>query len=280
MTEDNTTLCAKVEDHLSDILDGTASDELYDHVADCDRCRDVRFEAERLTGLVAAAGADYVPQDDLESRVLAELERRGGAASDSLEHSGAGLPASVPTTPSATPAASAEAPSGDADAKPAESLASGDATSGEPDSVDAPMSSPPVTARMDFVKSAITADRHDTLKSEGPKPRATEAPTEEMPATPEVMPSATPEAAADARQDPAGSGGKIDERPRLVATRSRGKRALLAGGGLAGLAAMAAAGVLLLRSGGGPLGGTSGDGWSGKVSHVVSASGEKGGLST
>ncbi len=280
MTEDNTTLCAKVEDHLSDILDGTASDELYDHVADCDRCRDVRFEAERLTGLVAAAGADYVPQDDLESRVLAELERRGGAASDSLEHSGAGLPASVPTTPSATPAASAEAPSGDADAKPAESLASGDATSGEPDSVDAPMSSPPVTARMDFVKSAITADRHDTLKSEGPKPRATEAPTEEMPATPEVMPSATPEAAADARQDPAGSGGKIDERPRLVATRSRGKLALLAGGGLAGLAAMAAAGVLLLRSGGGPLGGTSGDGWSGKVSHVVSASGEKGGLST
>jgi hypothetical protein len=260
MTEDNTTLCAKVEDHLSDILDGSASDELYDHVADCDRCRDVRYEAERLTAVVASAGADYVPQDDLESRVLAELERRGGGADVAPQERNT-------TAPSGATAASTEAPSAELPSEVPDSAASGEpAGSG-------PVSSPPVTARMADESKAVTADRHDTLMSEEPKARTEAMPTPEA-TTEEVAPEAAtaPSAPADVRS-------RIDERPKTLAAPSRGKLMLLAGGGLIGLAAAAAAGVLLLRSGGGVLGGSGGDGWSGKVSHVVSASGEKGGLS-
>ncbi len=249
MTEEDTTLCAKVEDHLSEILDGTAADELFDHVADCDACRDLRYEGERLAELVASAGADYIAQDDLEARVLAELDRRIGGSGDAADNQVTAPPAPEnATAPSAVPAASAEVAAG----------ANAEGRDGE-DSSAPPDSAPPITARMDE-PAAVTADRHDTLKSENPK-----AQTEEMPAP---APVPTAQGAAE--------GSKIDERPKPLTTRSRGKLILLAGGGLAGLAAAAAA-VVMLRGGAPSLG--DGDGWSGKVSHIVSASGEKSGLS-
>lgn len=80
MTDENQKAsCAEVEERMADILDGSAPEPLFDHVAECDRCRDARYDAEQHLELVAAAGADYVAPADLEARVLAALDK-GGAA--------------------------------------------------------------------------------------------------------------------------------------------------------------------------------------------------------
>ncbi|HEX5099874.1 MAG TPA: hypothetical protein VFV94_10260 [Polyangiaceae bacterium] len=68
--------CAEVLEHLGEVLDGTASPELRDHVAECDRCRDVRHEAEEARRLAESAGLDHRPVAELEARVLAALEAR------------------------------------------------------------------------------------------------------------------------------------------------------------------------------------------------------------
>ncbi|HWP05646.1 MAG TPA: VIT domain-containing protein [Polyangiaceae bacterium] len=71
--------CAEVLEHLGEVLDGTASTELQGHVAECDRCRDVRHEAEEARRLAALAGLDHRPVADLEARVLAALDARDDA---------------------------------------------------------------------------------------------------------------------------------------------------------------------------------------------------------
>jgi hypothetical protein len=78
MTEDKNqnALCARIEEQMAEILDGTAAEELYDHIADCDACRDARHDAEQAAHLCAAAGADYRPPTDLEQRALAALDKQ------------------------------------------------------------------------------------------------------------------------------------------------------------------------------------------------------------
>ena len=53
-------VCAEVEERLSEVLDGTAPGTLYDHIAECDACRDKRYEASRVADMVAGAAADLV----------------------------------------------------------------------------------------------------------------------------------------------------------------------------------------------------------------------------
>lgn len=70
--------CQKVEEHLAEILEGSAPEELSLHLIDCDHCRDVRHEAELARALVLRAGADYASENSsadarLES-ALAKLE--------------------------------------------------------------------------------------------------------------------------------------------------------------------------------------------------------------
>ena len=67
-------VCSEVEEQLSEILDGQAPEALIEHLADCDRCRDLRHDAERARELLAGAGADYVVPADLESSVLSALD--------------------------------------------------------------------------------------------------------------------------------------------------------------------------------------------------------------
>ncbi|MCA9535684.1 MAG: FecR domain-containing protein [Myxococcales bacterium] len=69
-------------DDLSAAVDGDAdalraAEEL---LADSDEARDLLFDARRLAGEVREAGGDYVPQPDLEARVLAALDARSGQA--------------------------------------------------------------------------------------------------------------------------------------------------------------------------------------------------------
>src|SRR4051812_18847989 len=87
-TTDKNALCGEVEEALSEILDGTASARLFDHVADCDACRDMRHEATLAAERVRAAGADFRPADDFADRLIERLEAaRPGAPAASAPRS-------------------------------------------------------------------------------------------------------------------------------------------------------------------------------------------------
>jgi hypothetical protein len=81
-------LCAEVAAHLAEIVDGTAPANLYDHLAECDACRDARHEAEEARALAEAAGRDHRSPRDLERRVLAALEQRGTSSPAAPEPGG------------------------------------------------------------------------------------------------------------------------------------------------------------------------------------------------
>jgi predicted anti-sigma-YlaC factor YlaD len=72
--------CAEVTDRLAEVIDGTAEERLYEHIASCDTCRDVRHEAERALAVAREAGADYREPKDLEARLERALEKDGGRA--------------------------------------------------------------------------------------------------------------------------------------------------------------------------------------------------------
>jgi tetratricopeptide (TPR) repeat protein len=69
-------------DELALIVDGDrdAIARHADFLADDDEARDLRHEASGVVSKIAAAGADYVPPADLEAKLLAALDARGGAS--------------------------------------------------------------------------------------------------------------------------------------------------------------------------------------------------------
>jgi Mg-chelatase subunit ChlD len=76
-----TEMCQEVSESLSDLLDGTANARLYDHVAECDACRDLKHEAGLTAGRVRDAGAEFRPADDFVERLLGRLEAARPASS-------------------------------------------------------------------------------------------------------------------------------------------------------------------------------------------------------
>src|SRR5262245_13904370 len=76
-------LCAEVEESLCDLLEGTASARIYDHVAECDRCRDLKHEGAIAAERVKDAGADFRPAEDFTEKLIGRLEaaRPEGASS-------------------------------------------------------------------------------------------------------------------------------------------------------------------------------------------------------
>jgi tetratricopeptide (TPR) repeat protein len=67
---DRESKCREVDESLGDLIDGIADDEMLDHLATCERCRDVRYEAEQLSLLVADAAGDYRFPEALGERLL------------------------------------------------------------------------------------------------------------------------------------------------------------------------------------------------------------------
>ncbi|WP_437588701.1 VIT domain-containing protein [Sorangium sp. So ce1000] len=67
-------LCGEVEEQLAEVLDGTARTALYEHIAGCDACRDLRHDAARAAEVAAAAGADFRPADGFAEALLRRLE--------------------------------------------------------------------------------------------------------------------------------------------------------------------------------------------------------------
>jgi hypothetical protein len=93
-------MCQEVEESLSEILDGTAQARLYDHVAECDACRDLKYEAQTAADRVRDAGADFRPAPDFAEALLARLEAARPASSGPKVAPGrAALAATEPSTP-------------------------------------------------------------------------------------------------------------------------------------------------------------------------------------
>jgi hypothetical protein len=65
--------CTQVDEQMSDVIEGVASDALYEHIAGCERCRDARHDAEQVAARVRDAALDYRLPEGLEARVLASL---------------------------------------------------------------------------------------------------------------------------------------------------------------------------------------------------------------
>ncbi|HZO13379.1 MAG TPA: VIT domain-containing protein, partial [Polyangiaceae bacterium] len=103
-------LCQRVDEAMAELLEGTAPEELHDHVEACDRCRDARHDAERARELAADSGADYVPPPDMEARLERALdqaapitERMSGPSTDRMME-----PREVVMTPAAVVPVSGE----------------------------------------------------------------------------------------------------------------------------------------------------------------------------
>jgi tetratricopeptide (TPR) repeat protein len=72
------TLCQRVDDAMAELIAGNVPDELTEHLADCDRCRDARHDAERAAEIVKDSAGDYVHPPDVEERLLRALDRGAG----------------------------------------------------------------------------------------------------------------------------------------------------------------------------------------------------------
>lgn len=69
-------LLATVEEHLAEIVDGEAPEQLYNKLAENDEIRDLRYEGERAVARIREAGADYRLPKDYEARLLSALDGR------------------------------------------------------------------------------------------------------------------------------------------------------------------------------------------------------------
>ena len=67
-------LCREVEERIAEVLDGSAPSGLYDHIADCDACRDFRHDAERAAEILGRAGADFRSDATFADKVIARLD--------------------------------------------------------------------------------------------------------------------------------------------------------------------------------------------------------------
>ncbi len=59
------TRCLRFEEDVVGLLEGTASESLREHVAQCDSCRDLRHVLEGVTKRVACAGDDFIVTNEL-----------------------------------------------------------------------------------------------------------------------------------------------------------------------------------------------------------------------
>ncbi|HKO92145.1 MAG TPA: FecR family protein, partial [Polyangiaceae bacterium] len=80
MNESN--FCAAVDENMVDILEGVAGDELFEHLASCERCRDARYDAEQHAQFVRDAALDYRHPSGLEARILARIAAEPQAAAE------------------------------------------------------------------------------------------------------------------------------------------------------------------------------------------------------
>ncbi|MBI5533016.1 MAG: FecR domain-containing protein [Deltaproteobacteria bacterium] len=267
-------LCELVEENIASIIDGEVDPTLLEHIADCDRCRDLRHDAALVLQQMTDAGADYVHPADFEQSVLSKLASR--TSGEVL----APAPAQTKTLDMAVPAIVAQ---------PA---------------VPEPTPVPAQTKTLDMPVQPIAAEPAPapSAPAEEPAPKTQPLPAVEAAAKPippehekyipkpaegsKVESESKPEedkapAAVDAK--PAGGKPAGDETLGVklgAAVRGRGVKVVAFG--IVSVAALAAAAAIALhlrsRSGSDTVAGA-GDPWSGKIVAVSRAASEgKGGL--
>jgi hypothetical protein len=62
--------CLETEDSIAGVLEGLSTSRLTEHVADCDHCRDLKYDAETVAAAVAQAGADFQPSAGFAERMI------------------------------------------------------------------------------------------------------------------------------------------------------------------------------------------------------------------
>ena len=79
-SENKAVSCEQVAEHMASVLDGSAPENVLQHVTECDACRDARHDAERSELLISEAGSDFVVPSNLSQRLAggrAHGRRRG-----------------------------------------------------------------------------------------------------------------------------------------------------------------------------------------------------------
>ncbi|MBX3182402.1 MAG: FecR domain-containing protein [Polyangiaceae bacterium] len=71
-----------IDDHLVDLIEGTADEQVLDLVASSPAHRDARFEAEQAVILARQAGADFTLPTDFAARVLSALDAQQAAGAE------------------------------------------------------------------------------------------------------------------------------------------------------------------------------------------------------
>ncbi|WP_437277567.1 VIT domain-containing protein [Sorangium sp. So ce375] len=253
-------LCGEVEEQLAEVLDGTARPALYEHIAGCDACRDLRHDAARAAEVTAAAGADFRPADGFAEALLRRIEAAR---------------ASEGATSGAVLKAAAEEQDGAAGARSSVSGGRSDTAEGRSDIAE---------GRSDTAegRSDIAEGRSDTAEgrsdiAEGRSDIA-EGRSEASGARSDIAERRS--GAAEARTG--GPRSTIPERTAPAPRRARGpafgRRSAFAAAALA--AAAAITGGIVLRRGGEAtpsVAATAGAPWSGKVASVSRASADKSG---
>ncbi len=88
-------ICRRVDDCMTEVVEAVAPEELLEHVATCDRCRDARYEAERAVARIAEVARGYALPEGLEKSLLARVAAldpdagRGGAEASAPSEGGA-----------------------------------------------------------------------------------------------------------------------------------------------------------------------------------------------
>ncbi|NUP08744.1 MAG: VWA domain-containing protein [Polyangiaceae bacterium] len=104
--------CIEVEESIADVLEGNVSASLLEHIAGCDRCRDLKYEAEQAAEAIECSGADFQPTEGFAERMLGlVLEARPEGPQPSLARE------SSLSTSSIVPRTNAEAPTSGAQRK-------------------------------------------------------------------------------------------------------------------------------------------------------------------
>ncbi|WP_437966658.1 FecR domain-containing protein [Sorangium sp. So ce260] len=256
--------CGEVEEQLAEVLDGTARPALYEHIAGCDACRDLRHDAGRAAEVAAAAGADFRPAGDFAEALLRRLEAARPAEGAS---SGAVLKAAPET--GAGEARAGEVHAGEAltDARTGEVT---DARTGEVTGARTGDSAADAHAGEARTGEAMAGAQTGDASTDARTGDMTDARTGDM---------------TDARAGQSTAGGARTSSPERAAPAPRrargaafGRRSVIAGAALAAAAAMTA-GVVLLRGGKEQpaVAVTAGAPWSGKVASVSRASSDKSG---
>jgi len=109
------TLCELVEESIATLIDGGEVDpRLLDHIADCDRCRDLKYEAGQVIARMRTASSDYEHPADFEQKLMERLAEAAEPAPGTQR-----IPAVISPEAVASPPVQATQPMARVDAPPA-----------------------------------------------------------------------------------------------------------------------------------------------------------------